>query len=181
MSDPYIAQIVMFGGNFAIRSWAFCDGQLLPIAQNQALFSLLGTTYGGDGRTSFGLPDMRGRMPVHPGNGPGLNPVRLGQKSGHTSVVLNQANLPSHSHAVTSTLHGVEAAGDQASPSGNFLAEGSTSSNYVASARSTETLNPASVTSTASNTGSGQSFDITNPYLAVNFEIALLGVFPSRN
>ena len=101
--EPFIGQIMMFSGNFAPRGWAFCDGQLLAIAQNSALFSIVGTTYGGDGRTTFGLPDLRGRTPVHQGNGPGLPPVSLGQKGGAASTTLIVQNLPAHTHAATVT------------------------------------------------------------------------------
>jgi len=99
-SEPFIAEITMFGGNFAPRGWAFCDGQLLPINQNQALFSILGTTYGGDGRTTFALPDLRGRVPVHAGDGPGIVPKRLGRKGGNESTTLSPFNLPSHNHSI---------------------------------------------------------------------------------
>ncbi|MDF1702801.1 MAG: tail fiber protein, partial [Planctomycetota bacterium] len=104
MSDPFLGQIVMFGGNFAPRGWALCDGQLLAISQYQALFSILGTTYGGDGRTTFGLPRMRGRSPVHAGTGAGLSPISLGELGGATSVTLSTAQLPAHTHAATYEL-----------------------------------------------------------------------------
>ena len=99
MSEPFLGQIVMFGGNFAPRGWAFCDGQLLPINQHQALFSILGTTYGGDGRTTFALPDLRGRVPVHPGAGEDATGFTLGQKGGHATVDLRRSELPSSAHA----------------------------------------------------------------------------------
>ena len=99
MSEPFIAEIRIFGGNFAPRSWAFCDGQLLPIAQNTALFSLIGTTYGGDGRTTTGLPNLQGRAPMHPGRGPGLTSRRLGQNGGQETATLGEAQMPNHSHA----------------------------------------------------------------------------------
>ncbi len=97
--DPFIGEIIMFGGNFAPRSWAFCDGQLLAISQYNALFSLFGTIYGGDGRTTFGLPDLRGRIPVHQGSGPGLTPRQIGTRSGSEQVTLTPQDLPSHTHA----------------------------------------------------------------------------------
>src|SRR5680860_143283 len=99
--DPFLAQIIMFGGNFAPRGWAFCEGQLLAISQYTAVFSLLGTTYGGDGRTTFGLPDFRGRVPMHHGTGPGLPTVRLGEKGGSPTTTLGLQNLPSHTHTVS--------------------------------------------------------------------------------
>ena len=98
MSEPFIAEIKIFAGNFAPRGWAFCSGQLLQIAENTALFSLVGTTYGGDGRTTFGLPDLQGRAPMHPGSGPGLSSYRLGPKTGAETVTLSDNQMPSHSH-----------------------------------------------------------------------------------
>ncbi len=103
MSSPFIGEILMFGGNFAPRSWAFCDGQLLSIAQNTALFSILGTTYGGDGRVTFGLPELRGRVAMHPGSGPGLTTRGLGEKGGTETVTLNTTQIPAHNHTATST------------------------------------------------------------------------------
>lgn len=177
ISDPTIGEISMFAGNFAPRQWAFCDGQLLAINSNQALFSILGTTYGGDGRTTFGLPDLRGRLPLHVGTGPGLPTYRLGQKGGHASVTLTENQLPQHSH--TATLHGETAAGDKGSPLGNMLA-GTTSKPYAApNAKDNIAMGPESVTVSAA--GGGQPFDSMNPYLGVNFIIALTGQFPSRS
>jgi len=100
MSEPFIAEIRIFAGDFAPRGWAFCDGQLLPVAQNTALFSLIGTTYGGDGRTTTALPNMQGRSPMHPGRGPGLTAKRLGQRGGVEAVTLSEAQIPSHSHTL---------------------------------------------------------------------------------
>src|SRR5512140_216933 len=114
MSTPFIGEIVMFAGNFAPRSWALCNGQLLPIAQNTALFSILGTTYGGDGRTTFALPDLRGRVPVHPGQGPGLSNYVLGEMAGTENTTLLINNMPAHNH----TLNAVSDAGDTAAPAG---------------------------------------------------------------
>lgn len=167
MSDPFLGEIIMFGGNFAPRGWAFCDGQLLAISGNSALFSILGTTYGGDGRTTFALPDLRGRFPIHAGNGPGLPSVRLGEKSGNPTNTLNVTQLPSHNH----TMNLVSASeGDQTSPVGNSLAV-SDDRNYATGAG----------TGSTGNTGGNQSINNMPPYNAVNFIIALQGVFPSRN
>lgn len=177
MAEPFLGQIVMFGGNFAPRGWALCDGQLLPIASNAALFSILGTTYGGDGRTTFGLPDLRGRSPMHAGNGPGLTPRQLGSKSGSETTTLLLNNLPSHNHTGQVQLKASGNPADTDNPTGSNLG--------IANAYSTQ---PASVdmaadagTVTVSNTGGGQPFNNVHPYQAVNFIIALQGIFPSRN
>jgi len=170
MADPFIGEIIMFGGNFAPRGWAFCDGQLLAISSHSALFSILGTTYGGDGRTTFGLPDMRGRVPIHPGNGPGLSDYRLGQKGGRELVTLSVANLPSHSH----DLKGENTEANAINPTSAVLANGET---YKANGTPNAIMKAGSI----GNTGGSQPFDIRQPYLCVNFIIALVGVYPSRN
>ena len=177
MSDPFIAEIIMFGGNFAPRGWAFCDGQLLPIAQNSALFSILGTTYGGDGRTTFGLPDLRGRSPVHAGNGPGLPSIPLGAKSGNRTTT-----LPTHFHTATSTAHAVQPGGDSNDAVNNFCADdvGVSSGTYHTGPANT-TMNAGAVTTTVASIGADPSNKNYHPYQAVNFIIALVGVFPSRN
>ena len=181
MADPFIGQIVMFGGNFAPRGWAFCDGQLLAISSNNALFSILGTTYGGDGRTSFGLPDLRGRSPVHAGSGTGagLTQRRLGQRGGVETTTLALNNLPSHNHTGDGQVE-IRASGNPANssdPTGNNLAMAEV---YTDQATSTSmAANPASFTT--SDTGGGQSFENMHPWQAVNFIIALVGTFPSRN
>ena len=163
MSEPFIGEIVMFGGNFAPRNWALCDGQLLAISSNTALFSILGTTYGGDGRTTFGLPDLRGRVPMHPGNGPGLSSRRLGERLGEETHFLTAQEVPPA--AVNSGL------GDQLSPDGHYLAASSAATgNYAATATPNATL-----------AGSGGPHNNMQPSQSVNFIIALQGVFPSRN
>jgi len=164
----------MFAGNFAPRGWAFCNGQLLSISQNTALFSILGTTYGGDGRTTFGLPDLRGRVPIQPGQGPGLSNYVLGQKAGTENVTLTQNQLPSHNHAVNAVAEG----GNQASPEGNLPAVESTgTSKDYSDAAATSQMNPGMV----GNTGGNQPFSVVQPYQCVNYIIALQGIFPSRN
>ncbi|MCP4361480.1 MAG: phage tail protein [Chloroflexi bacterium] len=194
MSEPFLAEIIMFGGNFAPRGWALCDGQLLPISQYSAVFSLLGTTYGGDGRTTFGLPDMRGRVPVHPGTGPGLTPRRLGESSGteHNTLSVNQ--MPSHTHATTTTattsVPASTNSGTKELPAaGDFLAAGNVSGRpeaqiYIEAANAGTTVDlsaGATVNVTVVNTGNGQQVNNMQPWLGVNFIIALEGTFPSRN
>lgn len=171
MSEPFLAQIGMFGGNFAPRGWAFCDGQLMPIAQNSALFSLLGTTYGGDGRTTFALPDLRGRAPMQPRQGPGLSNHSLGEKFGDEIVTLTEAQLPSHTHSLRATDE--DAA--QTDPTGRVYAI--TDDDLY---RASGTMVDMSV-ETTTNTGGSQSHTNMQPYLAINFIIALQGVYPSRN
>jgi len=173
--DPFIAQIMMFAGNFAPRGWAFCDGQLLSISSNAALFSILGTTYGGDGRTTFGLPDLRGRVPMHPGSGPGLTSRRLGEKTGSESVTLSTANLASHTHDVNIGVTDEDGGTNEAN--GNILAN-TVNNNYSTGGTTTgQNLGGASV----SSTGGGAAFNIVQPVTNVNFIIALVGTFPSRN
>ena len=175
--EPFIGQVMMFGGNFAPRGWAFCDGQLLSIQGNEALFSILGTTYGGDGRTNFGLPDLRGRAPVHAGGGagPGLTPRRLGDRGGAESVTLTSAEMPAHSHDVNCA--GVQ--GTQGTPVGNFLAGDRDGADDV---YHDALSNPARMNSNAlSSVGSGGAHENMAPFLAINYVIALQGIYPSRS
>ena len=174
MSDPFLAQIVMFGGNFAPRGWALCDGQILPISQYSAVFSLLGTIYGGDGRTTFALPDLRGRLPMHPGNGPGLTPRSLGQKAGTENVTLTTNQIAPHSHAAT--LSAASQTSNTSDPSGHPLA---TAPAYESTATPATAMHASSVTT--ANTGGGQGHTNVQPFTCVNFIIALQGTFPSRN
>lgn len=171
-TEAFIGQIQFFPYNFAPRSWAFCNGQLLPISQNSALFSLLGTTFGGDGRTSFGLPDMRGRVPVHPGRGPGLTVRQWGEKGGVERVTLTTNQMPSHSH----NLMGTDNLGDQASPTGNALSRDGRDQTYRNEAPNTD-MHSASIGAA----GAGQAHENMAPYLALNCNIATQGVYPSRN
>lgn len=184
ISDPTLAEITMFGGNFAPRAWAFCDGQLLSIAQNTALFSLLGTIYGGDGRTTFGLPDLRGRIPLHPGNGPGLRSYRLGEKGGSYQHTLTVNEMPSHNHTATaaSQMRAESRPGNGTDPAGQMLASGQTIYRPNAAAEDV-VMDPAMVSTdvTVNNNGGNQSFSIQNPFIGVHFIIALQGTFPSRN
>lgn len=174
MSTPLLGSIIMFAGNFAPRGWALCNGQLLAINQNQALFAILGTTYGGNGTTTFALPDLRGRVPIHEGQGPGLSPYVLGQAAGSEVTTLLTSNMPAHSHLVNCNGSG----GAQPSPAAGVPAVESTgtSLNYSA-AGDGSTMAPAMI----APAGGNQPFSIVQPYLSVNFIIALQGVFPSRN
>jgi microcystin-dependent protein len=173
MSDPFIGEIKMFAGTFAPRSYALCDGQLLAISQNDALFSLLGTTYGGDGRTTFGLPDMRGRIPVHQGTGPGLSPRPIGQKSGAETVTLNSNQMPNHGHGI---MKGSTDTATAKPAGGNVFAATVSSDIY----RDDE-INVPLAADAVSQKGSSQSHSNLMPFLCVNFIIALFGVYPSRN
>ena len=182
MSEPFLAEVRIVGFNFAPRGWAFCDGQILPINQNQSLYSLLGTTYGGDGRTSFALPDLRGRTPIHVGESDSGTFYREGQKSGEETHTLSVSELPNHSHpmgAVGDTADsGLPADADGSNP--RYLAQASSSVGSVYSGTSdnlTQQLSSAAVT----NVGGGQAHENMQPYLALNFCIALQGLFPSRN
>ncbi len=174
MSEPYLGQIQAFGFSFAPRGWATCDGQLLPIAQNSALFSLLGTTYGGDGRTTFALPDLRGRVSVHVGTGPGLSPYSWGQQAGTENVTLTSAQMAGGFPAVAVSA----GSGDTDNPAGKFLAKpidgsGSAIAAYNGSGGGG---NLAGVSQ-----GGGQGHTNIQPYLAIYWCIALQGIFPSRN
>ena len=179
--DPFLGEIKLFAGNFAPRAWAYCDGQLLPISQYSALFSILGTTYGGDGRTTFALPDLRGRAAIHPGNGPGLSSYQLGQKGGRETISLGLVNLPSHTHNTTSTttVH-VGDNNNEDEPEDNFLGNGQI---YSSTAAAGTNLNSAAVTTatTVGMQGGGQAYSNLQPFLGVHYIIALQGVFPSRN
>ena len=172
--DFYIGQIFMFAGNFAPRFSAFCDGQILPISQNTALFSLLGTTYGGNGVTNFALPDLRGRVPMGAGSGPGLTPRTLGERSGAETITLTVNQLPSHTH--TATLNVSTAAATATSPSGNVLA--AAEREVYAPSASMEAASASAVTVQAA--GGGQPVSVMQPYLVISFCVALQGIFPSR-
>jgi microcystin-dependent protein len=174
MATPFLGEIKMFAGNFAPRSYAFCSGQILAIAQNTALFSILGTTYGGNGQTTFALPNLQGRVPIHAGQGPGLSTYSLGQVGGTETVTLNINQIPSHTHLLTAN----NGPGTSAAPANNMVLAGSTARDRV------YTTNPANVTlapNAVGNAGGSQPFSNIQPYLAINFIIAIEGIFPSRN
>lgn len=169
--DQFVAEIRIFTGNFPPRGWAFCNGQILPISQNTALFSLLGTTYGGDGKSTFALPDLRDRFPMHPGQGPGLTPRSLGEQGGAASVTLTAAELPAHSH----TLNAATGAAGGA-PEGQLPGKPAAANIYGG------TSNPTTMASAALQPAGGtQAHENRQPYLAVNFIIALQGIFPPRS
>lgn len=165
--EPFVGQIKMFGGNFAPRGWAFCDGQLLAVSSNDALFSLLGTMYGGDGRTTFGLPDLRGRIPVHQTTG-----YSMGAKGGSETAVTSTAHLPAHSHASVAD----PAAGTSADPVGHHWANSAGAVAY-SSELSGDLMAPGAMRST----GGSQSHNNMQPYQCVSFIIALTGIYPSRS
>jgi len=170
MSEPFLAEVRIVGFNFAPRGWAFCDGQILPINQNQSLYSLLGTTYGGDGRTSFALPDLRGRVPIHVGRSNGGGDHRLGQKSGEETHTLAANEMPQHDHV----LQASNTDANTQVPTGHVFAR---ALNVYANPGTTVTLRSGTVV----NVGGGQAHENMQPYIAVNFCIALQGLFPSRN
>ncbi len=171
MSEPFVGEIRMFAGNFAPRGWAFCDGQLLAVTQNDALFSLLGTVYGGDGRTTFGLPDLRGRIPIHAGTGPGLSQRRLGAKAGSEEVTLTVNQLPSHTH----DLQALQQNAGTPNASGNLLAQTPTVDLYITDPPF-EGMNSNAVTAV----GGSSSHTNLMPFLCIHFIIALFGIYPSR-
>ena len=171
--ETFLGEIRMFAGNFAPTGWAFCQGQLLPIAQNQALFSLLGTTYGGDGRTSFALPDLRGRVPVGFGQGPGLSNRVIGEQFGSELVTLNINQMPSHNH----TVNAVTTEGNQNLPTNSLPANTKTLDKEYSDANANTTMKATMV----NPTGGSQPFGVSQPSLGVNFIIALQGIYPSRN
>lgn len=175
MSEPFLAEIRIFSFNFAPRGWAYCDGQLLPIAQNTSLFSLIGTTYGGDGRTTTALPNLQGRSPMHPGRGPGLTARKLGERVGTETVSLNEAQIPSHNHTWTSTNN--DATSTQ--PAGLYVSKHQ-DDNRGFMYKINPSLN-ATFASAAIGTGGGsQPHENMQPYLTLGFCIALVGTYPSR-
>lgn len=171
MSEPFIGSILLFCGNFAPRGYALCNGQLLSIAQNTALFSILGTTYGGDGQSTFALPDLRGRVPNHFGQGPGLSDYALGEVGGSEAETMTTSQMPSHSHQLIANA----APGTVTRPDGGVLARAA-AANFAPAPDGTA-MNPGAL----SAAGGGQPIPILQPFLTINFCIALEGIFPSRN
>jgi microcystin-dependent protein len=172
VSEPFVAEVRIFAGNFAPRGWAFCDGQLLPIAQNTALFSLVGTTPGGDGRTNFGLPNLKGRAPMHPGRGPGLTARRLGERGGAETITLSDAQMANHTHTLRATV----SRGSAGLPQGNA---------FNRSVGDTAYHTPTNLTgmapTMAPNAGGSEAHNNMQPFLTLNFIIALVGMYPQRS
>lgn len=171
--DPFVAEIRIFPFNFAPKGWAFCNGQLLPISQNTALFSLLGTTYGGDGKSNFALPDLQGSVPMHPGQGPGLSLHDLGETGGSETVTLLQSEIPAHVHAIQASN---QDATDQ-SPVGELYAGGTGGIAMYATPGAVTQLSPNAL----QPAGGSQPHNNMQPYLTLNFNIALQGIFPPRS
>ena len=173
MADPFVAEIRIFGFNFAPKGWAFCNGQLLPISQNTALFSLLGTTYGGDGKSNFALPNLQGNAPMHPGQGPGLSLHDLGETGGTDTVTLLESEMPAHPHGMRASLDDANLAIPQPTRS---LAKASANLYSISNAGGTGPLAFQGLTLA----GGGLPHNNLQPYLTMNFCIALQGVFPAR-
>lgn len=172
MAEPFIGEIRMFAGNFAPRGWSFCDGELLAVSQNDALFSLLGTIYGGDGQSTFGLPDLRGRIPIHAGAGPGLSPKQLGGKAGAEDVTLTVNTLPAHTH----TLQVTNNPASTQQPANGVYARAQVDA-YIRE-QNPSAVNMSSQAITA--VGGSQAHTNLQPFLCINFIIALFGIYPSR-
>jgi len=172
-SDPFLGQLMLFAGNFCPRGWATADGQLLPISQNTALFSILGTTYGGNGQTTFALPDLSGRAPIHSGQGPGLSNIDEGSSGGAESFTLGISQLPSHNH----TLIASNNIADKFLPQGNLLASKDRIASYTSPGNNQVQMDNAAI----GNTGGNQPVEFRSPYLGMMWCIAVQGVFPSRN
>jgi microcystin-dependent protein len=174
MADPFVAEIRIFPFNFAPKGWALCNGQLMPISQNTALFSLLGTTYGGDGKSTFALPNLQGSAPMHPGQGPGLSPHDLGEVGGSETVTLLDSEMPSHTHQLRAS---VDPANAQIPSSQLTLARSSGGSAYNPNAGGVTAMSPAAL----GLAGGSLPHNNLQPYLTVNFCIAMQGVFPPRS
>ena len=172
MSNPFIGEVRMFGGSFAPLGWAFCDGSLVPISENDTLFVLIGTTYGGDGEETFALPDLRGRVPIHQGSGPGLQTYILGQAAGTETVTITPTQIPSHSHPYTGTLNPAAST----SPNNSVFARAA-GDVYTSDLSAPAPMNAQST----SPVGGSQPHDNMMPYLAISFIISLYGIFPSQS
>ena len=184
LGSEALSDVRIFAGNFAPRGWMFCNGQLLSIAQNTALFALIGTTYGGNGQTTFGLPDLRGRMPVHNGQGAGLSTYQLGQSAGTENITLTTANVGAHTHAVSGNAGIVVASGEGKTPvaANNFPASNGDAIFSIATDNSIMAAASLAGVTIAAQTPSGNNpINNLQPYVAINFCICVEGIFPSRN
>ncbi|GAA4772774.1 MULTISPECIES: phage tail protein [Flavobacterium] len=181
-TEPFIGEIKIFGFNFAPVSYALCQGQIVSIAQNTALFSLLGTMYGGNGQTTFALPDLRGRMPIGQGQGPGLPFYNMGEVAGTTNVTLLSTNMPIHNHAATgiNVRIPVTSASEDSSATNNYIGN-AVNDTFGSAPSTTNSLGAPVVSGSTALAGGSQPFSILNPYLAINYSIATQGIFPSRN
>lgn len=185
-TEPFIGEVKILAFNFAPRGFSLCAGQTMSIAENSALFALLGTTYGGDGQVTFKLPDLQGRVPIHQGQGPGLPQFTIGESSGNYSTTLSTANMPAHIHTMISAravMNVNGTAGGENTPDGAFFGTNTTQAFYAETPGNNEFMNAAVLvpTGTTDVTGSGTPIDITNPLLCINYSIAIEGIFPSRN
>lgn len=187
-SEPYLGEVCTFANSYCPIGYADADGRLLSIAQNSALFSLLGTTYGGDGRSNFALPDLRARNPIGVGAGPGLAPVDLGEMSGQENVALLQTNLPQHNHTATTivsaTLHAVSSNGNATNPSGKLAAVSANRDNVYSNSTANAEMSPEAITAGATTTvgltGNNQPFSVRNPYVGMHYCVATSGLYPAR-
>ncbi|MDI6047058.1 phage tail protein [Flavobacterium yafengii] len=182
-TEPFIGEIKIFGFNFAPMGHLTCSGQILAISTNTALFSLLGTTYGGNGQTTFGLPDLQGRVAKSQGQGSGLPSYQMGEMAGSTSITISQLNMPAHTHpaaGITANLPVASGQGSVSSPVGNYLAQAPIDM-YATAATPNKNYGPLAVSGVTGSSGGSQPIDIQNPYLVVNYSIAINGIFPSRN
>ncbi len=172
MSESYVGEIRMFGGNYAPQGWAFCDGSLLSIADNDVLFGIIGTTYGGDGQTTFALPDLRGRVPIHQGGGPGLSNRVIGEAGGAEAVTVIPAQLPAHTHVPMAN----SANGNADSPANAFWSASGTTTQFVPGAQANNPMKAGSVGATGGN----QPHDNMLPFTTISFIISLYGIYPSQ-
>lgn len=182
--EPYLGNVAIFAGNFAPRSWMFCQGQLLPISQYDALYALIGTTFGGDGQTTFALPNLQSRTAVHPGTGQGMSPIQLGKTGGAESVILTAANIGSHTHpllTLTGTFGCSTADGDKNDPTGNVPAVTPNISTYNTAGGAATMIATNCTTTTPIARGTNQPIHTVSPLMAMNYVIAVEGIFPSRS
>ena len=176
MTTPFVGEITLFGGNFAPRDWHFCDGTLLQVSQYTELFAVISTTYGGDGRTTFGLPDLRGRVPISFGTGTGLTPRTIGQRSGTETVTLNANQIPVHTHALKAST----TAGSLTAPEGHVLSSAGRGTFFTTDNPTLAQMNAAAIVE-AGNAAGVEAHENRQPYLALNYIIALVGIFPQRS